>query len=229
MDVIEKLEAFNRELKEISAKQEEIKQKRIEWCRENRKEIKKLYPKRDKVYEIVNPKNVHYLRYNNIYPIDGETYFFKPKSLKFVPHLDFNLPYGTEEPTVRGTILDCNLQAIIGDQKLGISQIKRISSSNSPKKLSKKITQVYVMIDKNTGYYKIGRSVNPNRRERTLQSEKPTIELLFNHDARVSDEKELHDMFADKRIRGEWFDLSGSDLNKVRNYFNCKEHVVSHL
>ena len=76
------------------------------------------------------------------------------------------------------------------------------------------------MIDKNTGYYKIGRSVNPSIREKTLQSEKPTIEMLFNHDAEVKDEKELHNMFSEKRIRGEWFDLNGSDLCKIKDYLS---------
>ena len=74
------------------------------------------------------------------------------------------------------------------------------------------------MIDKNTGYYKIGKSTNPNLRERTLQSEKPTIEMIFNKEAKQSDEKKLHEMFKENRIRGEWFDLNGSDLIKIKNY-----------
>ena len=81
-------------------------------------------------------------------------------------------------------------------------------------------TNVYVMIDKNTGYYKIGRSKNPEYRERTLQSEKPTIEMLFNHKARPNDETYLNNHFRTKRIRGEWFDLKGSDLNEIKRYFN---------
>ena len=44
--------------------------------------------------------------------------------------------------------------------------------------------------------------------------------MLFNYDARVKDEKILHGMFKEKRIRGEWFDLNGSDLIKIREYFN---------
>ena len=92
--------------------------------------------------------------------------------------------------------------------------------------MQEKFTKVYVMIDKNTGYYKIGRSKNPQYRERTLQSEKPTIEMLFNHEARVKDEKDLHKMFQDKRVRGEWFDLNGSDLYKIREYFNCADATL---
>ena len=78
--------------------------------------------------------------------------------------------------------------------------------------------KVYVMIDHNTGYYKIGYSRNPTRRERTLQSEKPTIELLFSYEAEMKDEKALHKLFEDKRIRGEWFRLNNSDLLKIKKY-----------
>jgi hypothetical protein len=79
------------------------------------------------------------------------------------------------------------------------------------------------MIDKNTGYYKIGRSLKPKFREKTLQSEKPTIELLFSNDAKIKKEKDLHNMFSDKRIRGEWFDLNGSDLTKIKEYLNVDQ------
>ena len=81
-------------------------------------------------------------------------------------------------------------------------------------------TNVYVMIDKNTGYYKIGRSINPIIRERTLQSEKPTIDMLFNYPSTNNCETELHDIYSKKRVRGEWFDLSGSDLKDIKAYFN---------
>jgi hypothetical protein len=53
-----------------------------------------------------------------------------------------------------------------------------------------------------------------------LQSEKPTIEMIYSHDARIKDEKVLHDYFKSKRVRGEWFDLSGSDLQYIKEYFN---------
>ena len=76
------------------------------------------------------------------------------------------------------------------------------------------------MIDKNTGYYKIGRSIRPLYREKTLQSEKPTIEMLFNYDARIKDEIKLHNIFKDKNVRGEWYNLDGTDLQKIKEYFN---------
>lgn len=76
-----------------------------------------------------------------------------------------------------------------------------------------KDAKTYLMYDSNTGYTKIGRSVNPMMRERTLQSEKPTITLFAICDELV--EKELHQQYKDKRVRGEWFDLSKDEINDI--------------
>ena len=95
--------------------------------------------------------------------------------------------------------------------------------------MSNNTTKIYIMIDKNTGYYKIGRSINPNFREKTLQSEKPTIELLYTFDALCKDEKKLHNMFISQRIRGEWFKLSDSDIDIVKDFFKNKVKIPEFL
>jgi len=69
------------------------------------------------------------------------------------------------------------------------------------------------MIDNRNGYIKIGKSKNINYREKTLQSEVPEIELLCYIDYNI--EKELHSMCDDKRVRGEWFNLSKKDINLI--------------
>lgn len=71
----------------------------------------------------------------------------------------------------------------------------------------------YIMIDSSTKYVKIGNSINPEKRERTLQSEKPTIELL--HIFKKNIETELHSKYKAKRVRGEWFDLSINEVKKI--------------
>ena len=78
--------------------------------------------------------------------------------------------------------------------------------------------KTYIMIDHNTGYYKIGKSKNPKFREKTLQSEKPTIEMIkiFNRDI----EKQLHKEYKEHRIRGEWFSLSGQDINRIVSVYS---------
>lgn len=80
---------------------------------------------------------------------------------------------------------------------------------------------LYVMKDYNTGYYKIGISNNPEFREKTLQSEKPTIEMICNkryvsRKIAHSFEQALHKMYDAKRIRGEWFDLTQKDVSELK-------------
>ena len=57
------------------------------------------------------------------------------------------------------------------------------------------------------GYYKIGTSRRPVVRERTLQAQEPDIRLLASVDAEGIRERELHQRYARKRVRGEWFAL----------------------
>jgi len=83
---------------------------------------------------------------------------------------------------------------------------------------NKKPTQkAYILKDNNTGLYKIGRSINPLDREKTLQAEKPTIKLIkiFKDDV----ERELHDKYNKQRVRGEWF-----NLNKVQLKYICTHY-----
>lgn len=76
-------------------------------------------------------------------------------------------------------------------------------------------TYLYLMKDTSTGYTKIGISNKPGYREKTLQGEKPTIELLAAWKATRKDEKDLHVVYRSVRIRGEWFDLSDEDIKTI--------------
>lgn len=80
----------------------------------------------------------------------------------------------------------------------------------------------YLMEDTRNGLIKIGKSKNPERREKTLQSEAPTVELRIAVPTASDFEYELHSNFAHLRRRGEWFELSGSDLKSV------VEQLLSH-
>ncbi len=80
---------------------------------------------------------------------------------------------------------------------------------------------VYLMIDTNNNFYKIGISNKPEWREKTLQSEKPTIELIaskkfIKRKIASSFERALHDTYSNKRIRGEWFNLDINELNEIK-------------
>jgi mRNA-degrading endonuclease YafQ of YafQ-DinJ toxin-antitoxin module len=80
---------------------------------------------------------------------------------------------------------------------------------------------VYLMVDTTNNFHKIGISNNPQYREKTLQSEKPTIELVCHKvfpTRKISEsiEKALHESFKNKRLRGEWFDLSEDDVSNIK-------------
>lgn len=88
---------------------------------------------------------------------------------------------------------------------------------------SKKIdddVNIYLMKNKRNGYIKIGLTKGkPEYRESTLQSQEPEIELMFSFKSKRSTEEKLHYEFSNKRLRGEWFDLSDDDVNDIKNRF----------
>lgn len=79
---------------------------------------------------------------------------------------------------------------------------------------------VYIILNPRTNLFKIGRSKNPLKREKTLQSEEPDIILLKAWEADAPFETYLHKKFQNKRHRGEWFKLSLRDLLEI-NEMKC--------
>lgn len=79
---------------------------------------------------------------------------------------------------------------------------------------------VYLMRDDTNGYHKIGISNTPEYRERTLQSEKPTIEMLAckkfpTRKIAEALESALHTAYSQQRLRGEWFNLNDADVAAI--------------
>tara|TARA_R110002074_G_scaffold340643_1_gene511124 strand:- start:283 stop:1206 length:924 start_codon:yes stop_codon:yes gene_type:complete len=106
------------------------------------------------------------------------------------------------------------------DLKSRIRRLNRNLSPSEPVKFrprpSDDLRRVYIMKDSHSGLYKIGKSVNPNHRERTLQSEKPSITMVFQCDeTKDFNEKALHREYASQRKRGEWFDLSPAQVRFI--------------
>lgn len=77
---------------------------------------------------------------------------------------------------------------------------------------------VYVIKNNVTGYYKIGNSKDPFRREKTLQSQEPDINMIVLHKAHTCVETKLHRKYKDKRVRGEWFDLTIEEIKEVEKF-----------
>ena len=81
----------------------------------------------------------------------------------------------------------------------------------------KKLT--YVMTDGLS--FKIGESVDPEKRAKLLVGGNINIRLLFYGDGIT--EKKAHDLFTSKRCRLEWFSLSEDDLLDLKNKLSSKK------
>ena len=88
------------------------------------------------------------------------------------------------------------------------------------KKTTLKPSPGYVYIlQSDTGPYKIGRSNNPKSRIKTFGVQLPfEVEYLavIPSDDYVGLETELHVQYEDKRVNGEWFDLSPEDVAHIQ-------------
>lgn len=81
---------------------------------------------------------------------------------------------------------------------------------------------IYVLQDVEvTGYCKIGMTRKALKRMRTFGIQLPfcteLVHFAYVQNAFLS-EAELHRMFASKRVRGEWFDLSAEDINAIKEF-----------
>lgn len=99
------------------------------------------------------------------------------------------------------------------DEYIKNNELRQAEKKHKEKKQQ---TNIYVMKDNHTGHYKIGRSKNPVKREATLLSQKSSIELLFFFEGTINQEKMLHEIFQDKWVRGEWFELTEEDLQSIK-------------
>jgi len=78
--------------------------------------------------------------------------------------------------------------------------------------------KTYLMKDNHNGLYKIGFSKNPKSREITLQSEKASIALVKTWNKNI--ESDLHKLYKENRVRGEWFDLTKLQVKYICTHFN---------
>lgn len=87
-----------------------------------------------------------------------------------------------------------------------------------PVRSSKDAGFVY-LIQSDTGYYKIGKTRNPNNRMRTFNVKLPfevSYACLIKTDHMSALENELHRLYASKRVNGEWFRLDEDDVAYIK-------------
>lgn len=97
------------------------------------------------------------------------------------------------------------------------------TSRPKPKKNPEEECFIYLMQDSRNGYHKIGFSVEPQTRERTLQSEVPSIKMIAAWKGKAKEERLLHERFASLRVRGEWFNLEKVHLLEIYQHFKGRE------
>lgn len=76
------------------------------------------------------------------------------------------------------------------------------------------------LIQSVTGHYKIGKTKDPNKRIQTFNVKLP-MEVEYLHlipcENRHEAERTLHARYANKRVNGEWFNLSPDDITAIKS------------
>lgn len=146
-------------------------------------------------------------------------------TFKFYKQIDFNSQLEDFKSAISGkvmlghSILSVRCASFINHAKNQFTTYQKLNSLKViPTKRKANDYKTYVMKDSLTGLYKIGKSINPKFREKTLQSEKPSIKMIKVFDSNI--EKQLHKLFDNSRVRGEWFSLNKIQLKFICTQFN---------
>jgi hypothetical protein len=74
----------------------------------------------------------------------------------------------------------------------------------------------YIIKDKSSGLYKIGKTVNFKRRFQTLSTSNINLQqilIIFG-----DEEKYLHQIYSNKHIKLEWYNLNQRDIDDIKEY-----------
>ena len=145
------------------------------------------------------------------------------KSQNMLSAIQNNSTYAKQDGEINGNSIEfLRLQAAknIHPDFEDIALIPEMTVDNTTAdKTRSKAGQVY-LIQSDRGYYKIGMTKNIDDRMATfyvkLPFEPDLIHVIECEDRRAM-EKSLHIKFAAKRINGEWFDLTGTDVAFIKS------------
>jgi hypothetical protein len=84
---------------------------------------------------------------------------------------------------------------------------------------------VYLMVNEETSLIKIGTSIKPHYREKTLHSQEPKIFIIAVWCCDKALERELHKKYSKSRVRGEWFRLKLRELEEIGKFMNLKCNI----
>ena len=102
--------------------------------------------------------------------------------------------------------------------------ILKVTGDHTPKpkrtqNKKKEIPGYVYLLRSNTGYYKIGRTKDPDNRLKVFGVKLPFevgFAALIQSSDMVQMEKDLHELYEAKRVNGEWFDLSPEDVEYIK-------------
>jgi len=139
------------------------------------------------------------------YPVDAET-------------LDY-----VEEMLLKTRVLlkdEAAVNAIVGE--INIEHEAREAHYAAAQNQGKpgKPCHVYLMFDRTSGLYKIGKAADPVARHKQIRTANPSVTLLCAFKADAIEEINMHMQFAERRAFGEWFRLSPGDVGEFHNYFS---------
>jgi len=104
--------------------------------------------------------------------------------------------------------------------RIALSELLEHKSQPETKQevLIKNKTKTYIMYERVSDLYKIGRSIDIPKRHSTLTPYIPEIKVILSLNNDV--EKEIHKEYHGKRIRGEWFKLNADDVLDIIKKYN---------
>jgi hypothetical protein len=162
---------------------------------------------------------VSFIRHLGRFPTVADVKMKSRSDSEFPSHNTFNR-LGPKAQRARRVMEYCSEHGNLDD----VAQICRPFAEPSPpattaEDAGKAETFGFVYLMKSGKYYKIGRSVCAEKRTYEVQLELPE-ELKLVHKIKTDDpvgiEAYWHRRFADKRKRGEWFDLTSEDVKAFR-------------
>ena len=95
--------------------------------------------------------------------------------------------------------------------------VDKIYRKAKSQKNNEKNPKTYLIKNNHTKLYKIGYSKNPKHREKTLQSQEPSIKMVKIWNKNI--ERKLHKLYSEYRVRGEWFNLTPVQVKYICTQF----------
>lgn len=115
---------------------------------------------------------------------------------------------------------DSELKEINAPYFMALS-VDDLKLANPKKKKKSPKGFVYLMQSGVHNLTKIGFSKKPKVREKTLQGEDPLLHMIFSMKGSMTDERNFHSDYKDKRVRGEWFNLTRQDIEFIKEHDQC--------